>query len=100
MHAAPKLVAWRTPVNLRGGSAGANRRSPTLLRKAEYQSISKVTTDKTWVMHTVGQQTAFQGIPLDRQLRFLGTIHSSIQPRVLCRKQGEKLQHNLRKIEA
>ena len=96
MHAAPKLVAWRTPVNLRGGSAGANR---TLFKKSRI-SISEVNTSKIWVMRTVGQQTAFQGIPLDRQLRSLGTIHSSTQPRVHCWKQTEKLQHNLMKIEA
>ena len=51
-------------------------------------------------MHTVGQQTAFPGIPLGRQLRFLGTIHSSTQPQDLCWKQIEKLQQNLKKREA
>ena len=54
-----------------------------------------------WVMHTVGQQMAFQGILLGCQLRFLGMIHSSTQRWVLCHcwKQIEKLQYNLKKIE-
>ena len=32
-QAAPNLVVWRTPANGRGGSGGANRRSPTLFKK-------------------------------------------------------------------
>lgn len=47
--------------------------------------------------HTVGQQTAFRGIALDRQLRSLGTIHSSTWPQVLCWKQIGQRQHNMKK---
>lgn len=34
-QAAPNLVVWRTPENVRGGSGGANRRFPTLFKEKD-----------------------------------------------------------------
>lgn len=71
----PKLVARRTPVKFRGNSGGANRSFPRL-QKRIFQSSEK--KKKMSRMHTAVQQTVSPGIPPDRRLDFLGTIHNSM----------------------
>ena len=45
-QAAPNLVAWRTPANVRGGSGGANRRFPTLFKRRKDIIFSVGTSSK------------------------------------------------------
>ena len=73
-QAAPKLVARRTPAKFIGNLGGANRRFP-MLQKGTFKYRRKKEMSR---MHTVVQQKVFPGIPPDRQLYFLETIHNSI----------------------